>query len=87
MYKGQLTGFPTEVVEKMLYYQVEQGNKRDVMVFEKNKFALKRKGGFNWNYTPEGGKFWALTITWMDFRLFHKYYKTNNKHNERKTDY
>lgn len=29
MYKGQLEGFPREVVEKMLEEQEKQGNKRD----------------------------------------------------------
>jgi len=32
MYKGQIKDFPTEVVEKMLERQVDQGNKRDVTV-------------------------------------------------------
>lgn len=43
-FKGDLKGFPSEVVEKMLERQVEQGSKRDVKIFEVSSDADKRVG-------------------------------------------
>ena len=74
MYKGQLTGFPTEVVEKMLYYQVEQGNKRDVTVFEDDKIAPLNKGGFSWSDTTENVYFWSNVISDRNFDIFFERY-------------
>ena len=34
--KGKLEGFPKEIIARMLDCQEEQGNPRDVTVFEKN---------------------------------------------------
>ena len=54
MYKGQLEGFPEWVVNIMLDRQEEQGNKRDVSVFEEKNYSTKKWGGFDWAQTPEG---------------------------------
>ena len=54
MYKGELEGFPKEVVDWMVKQQVLQGNKPDVTVFEKDKESIKREGGFNWSNTEKG---------------------------------
>ena len=40
--KGQLEGFPKEIIARMLDCQEEQGNKRDVTVFEKYKVRSLR---------------------------------------------
>lgn len=69
-YKGQLKGFPKEVVEKMLEIQVEQGNERDVRVFEKDRYASKEEGGFWWLDTIEGSDFWNRIIQHRDFNAF-----------------
>ena len=75
MYKGEIEGFPQEVVEKMLYYQEQQGFKKDVTVFEKNCCAADR--GFDWRATPEGWAFWEKVINEKNFQLFfEKYPKT-----------
>lgn len=55
MYKGQLEGFPKEVVEKMLDYQEAEGNKRDVSVFEDR--VSEAFNGFGWYDTTEGVDF------------------------------
>lgn len=68
-YKGQLTGFPQEVVEKMLERQFEQTKKRDVEVFER-LITL----GFVWNKTIEGGAFWSDVINNKNFDLFFERY-------------
>jgi hypothetical protein len=74
MYKGQLEGFPREVVEKMLERQVEQGNKRDVKLFESFAERSKYVGGFKWHGTREGQEFWGKVIVRRDFDLFFERY-------------
>ena len=74
MYKGQLTGVPTEIVEKMLYYQEQQGNKRDASVFEKLIRRDRRNGGFDWDKTPEGEDFWTDVLEYKKYSLFFEKY-------------
>ena len=69
MYKGQLNGFPTEVVEKMLERQVEQGNKKDVTAFEKCNVI-----NFIWSKTIEGQQFWEKVIINKKFDVFFNKY-------------
>ena len=69
-YKGELEGFPQEVVERMLEHQVEQNNKRDVSVFEKYTDRCKGKGGFTWASTIEGREFWKDVISYAKFEVF-----------------
>ena len=77
MYKGAIKDFPQEIVEKMLEYQVQQGNQRNVEVFEDFKYANLENKGFNWEETPEGSKFWTEVIDYKFFSLFfEKYPKT-----------
>ena len=73
MYKGELEGFPQEVVEKMLDEQVKQGNKRDVSVFEAdvNSGAYD---GFDWYDTVDGYYFLAEVIDDLNFDLFFEHY-------------
>lgn len=73
-YKGKLEGFPTEVIEKMLEKQVEQGNVRDVKVFEVSYIVCATDGGFDWDKTDEGRGFWSRVIGNWDFDLFFKKY-------------
>ena len=77
MYKGQLEGFPREIVERMLECQVEQGNPKDVSVFEENRNMDGFHGGFTWCDTSEEYDFWAkiLVFTKLD-TFFEKYPKT-----------
>lgn len=58
---------PEKVVNLMLKRQVEQGNKEDVTVFEKNKQASE--GGFIWEITPEYYEFWRDVIINRKFHL------------------
>ena len=76
-FKGELKRFPVEVVEKMLERQVEQGNPKDVSVFEKNRTEDKSEGGFDWWVTPEGDDFWYMVIDMEDFDFFFKRYPRN----------
>lgn len=72
-YKGELTDFPDEVVEKMLEYQEEQGSSRNVSVFEKSH-CCGSPNGFNWDETVEGWCFWFNVITNENFDLFFSRY-------------
>lgn len=73
-FKGDINGFPVEVVEKMLEHQVSQGNKRDLSVFEKFKKAGFRSDGFTWGETIEGRAFWSDVIIDKKFDVFFKRY-------------
>lgn len=78
MYKGQIEGFPPEIVEKMLYYQEKQGNERNVTVFEENNIRSFAFKGFSWKNTKEGDDFWQNIICRKNFDLFfEKYPKLN----------
>lgn len=74
MYKGQLEGFPKEVVEKMLERQVEQGNPKDVSVFEKDNAAGKSEKGFDWHESVEKSLFWYYVIIVGKFDIFFEKY-------------
>lgn len=50
---GEIESFPIEIVQKMVDYQVAQGNKADVTVFQKSAIASRVDGGFNWSETKE----------------------------------
>jgi hypothetical protein len=71
-YKGQLKRFPQEIVKRMLDYQVEQGNRRNVTIFERDKCDCNK--GFNWSKTKEDSYFWCEVIIREDFNLFFKKY-------------
>lgn len=74
VYGGQISDFPIEVVEKMLERQVEQGKKRDVSVFEKNKEQISLKDGFDWDDSEEDDEFWTEVISHKNFSLFFERY-------------
>lgn len=68
----------------MLKYQKEQGNERDISVFEKSKFSPFDEGGFDWDKTKEKFSFWYNVIGNKDFNLFfffEKYPKKDNQDN------
>ena len=75
--KGELEGFPKEVIAKMLEEQVKQGNPENIEVFEKCSTAVKDEGGFNWGASELGGD-------WNDVRdknfdvFFAKYPKSSS---------
>jgi hypothetical protein len=72
--KGQLEGFPKEIIARLLECQEEQGNKRDIKVFEKYKDSAKSEGGFDWDKTEEEDIFWGEVIVKEDFDLFFEEY-------------
>jgi hypothetical protein len=80
--KGELTGFPKEIIARMLECQEEQWNKRDVTVFEKNILAFLRVGGFYWEKTKEGYDFWYDVISNKNFNLFFEKYPKKEDNQE-----
>ena len=72
--KGDLIGFPKEVIARMLDYQEEQVNPRDISVFERDRTAGQYVEGFAWHKTKEGKNFWYEVIINKDFNLFFEKY-------------
>ena len=72
--KGNLKGFTKEIIARMLDYQEEQGNLRDVSVFERDRREGHCVGGFEWYETKEGKPFWYDIINNEDFSLFFEKY-------------
>ena len=71
LYKGEIAGFPPEVVKMMLQRQFEQTGKRDITVFEENREANSCTGkGFTWRKTTEGHDFWGDVIVHKRFEVF-----------------
>jgi len=53
---NQIKGFPQEIIDKMIERQVEQGNKRSVSVFKRNKRAgeaEKTTSTLSWQYAKD----------------------------------
>lgn len=71
---GQIANFPLEVVERMVFEQVNQYIKPDPAVFAKSKTAAASQGGFNWSETKDGHHFWYCVIRLNDFDSFFKRY-------------
>lgn len=70
--KGEIKNYPLKVVEIMLQRQQEQGNKRDITVFQERPDTGKYGGGFSWNKSIEGSSIWSKVINYNDFNaLFH----------------
>ena len=70
---GDISGFPIEVVQKMVDYQVKQGNAPDVTVFQKKRITPKANGGFNL-YETEDGDLWSGVLEFLNFDLFFQKY-------------
>ena len=68
--KGQIANFPIEVVQKMVENQVKQDNPANVSIFQRDAFSSKFTGGFDWDNSEEGYKFWREVIIEKNFRLF-----------------
>lgn len=74
---GQLKGFPIEVVQRMVDYQVKQGNLADISIFQSTASEEFQFGGFNWDETPEKTNFWHSVIMDREFdRYFEMYPKS-----------
>ena len=77
--KGDLKGFPKEIIARMIECQVEQGNKIDVSVFERDNYNSLIKGGFHWPDTKEGFVFWRDVLQFKNFALYFEKYPKRRK--------
>ncbi|MDD2192653.1 MAG: hypothetical protein PHO12_08975 [Bacteroidales bacterium] len=80
--KGQLIGFPKEIIARMLECQEEQGNSRDISVFEKQCNAGCFNKGFTWEKTKEGNIFWLEVIGVRNFDIFFERYPKKDNSQE-----
>ncbi len=69
-FRGDLKGFPIEIVQKLLEKQLEQGLKENIAVFEMDIYTSSVNGGFAWDETSEGRSFWYDVLINKDFKLF-----------------
>lgn len=60
--KSLFEKLPTDIQEKMLDNQIQQGNHKDHNVFIRNIFATKNGGGFDWGASIEGAMYWHTVI-------------------------
>jgi len=87
IHKGELEGFPKEIIAHMLDCQEEQNRPRDVTVFERNIIEGGSGKGFTWDKTQEGWNFWYKVIREKDFNLFfERYPKKDNQQDFRIND-
>ena len=68
--KGDLIGFPKEIIARMLECQEEQCGNIDVSVFERDITVGEAAKGFNWGQTKENYDFWNEVIRFKNFALF-----------------
>ena len=82
-FEGELENFPEEVIKRMLFHQVTQGNKEDLRVFEKEAICWFENGGFDWANTDEGQEFWNEVITVRDWDVFFEKYPKKTEEQQR----
>lgn len=71
---GKIADFPKEVVERMVYEQINQRQKPNPTVFAIKNFAGPGEGGFSWAATEDGYAFWEKVISKKDWDLFFSKY-------------
>lgn len=71
---GDIKDFPIEVVQMMVARQYEQIGRCGVEVFQINRSISAHGGGFNWDASSEGHKFWHDVIMDYDWELFFSKY-------------
>lgn len=80
---GDLSDFPLEIVCRMVYNAVLEGNSYDKSkkAFADSAVVSKYNGGFNWDRSSEGFDFWNSVIISEDFKnYFNKYPKCKGEY-------
>jgi hypothetical protein len=85
--KGDIWDFPIEVIDKMAERQIEAGNEYNVGIFQRDKVADDKEGGFYWRDTEEGGFFWQKVMCEKDFDYFFEKYPREVKEIQTVNDY
>lgn len=68
---------PVEIQQHMLNEQVRQGNERDAEIFEIDASTGAFGGGFTWNKSVDGYKFWEEIIEYGNLAVFYEKYPIN----------
>lgn len=79
---GTIANFPIPIVERMLFHQEQQGNTRDILIFQNKRDSPKSSGGFNWKETHsygEGTGFWSRIINFREFKHFFDLYPQSDE--------
>ena len=63
---------PSEIQNRMLKYQEEQGNSRNPEIFKKIISSDKNHGAFDWKHTKEGFNFWVEVLIEENFKKFYE---------------
>lgn len=71
---GEIADFPMEVVERMVYEQINQSQKPNPTVFAIKNSAAPSEGGFSWVATEDGYAFWEKVIRKKNWDLFFSKY-------------
>lgn len=82
---GDISGIPIGVVNLMLLEQVVQGNKKSIEVFQKSKDANKINGGFSWDKSVDGCKFWSRILNYKKYDEFYEKYANTKELNVSET--
>ena len=69
-----LKDFPPQIINKMLEHQQNQGNTKNIKVFERELDADRNMGGFSWDDTPEGYHFWRDILKCKNMNYFFEKY-------------
>lgn len=56
---GNIKNVPIEYIRRMCVNQVLQGNPFNIGIFENNKLAMSKDGGFDWKTSKEGYIYWS----------------------------
>lgn len=67
----------TTVSNKMMEYQVKQGNVSNLDVFLRDPYAGSLSGGFVWNKTTEGHDYWYNQTDELRNHPLYKQYKND----------
>lgn len=65
--KGDINGFPIEVVQAAVERGAAQGNEPRQVI---ESLQWSRTSGFTWQRTPEGHHFWSKVMDCRDFTVF-----------------
>jgi len=71
---GEIEGLPAPILKRMMECQVEQGNKADHTVFEKDNWSGHKEGAFMWSDTKEGVSFWVAVLSSKQYQKFFEMY-------------
>lgn len=77
--RTQLEAMPKEIVLRMLYNQILQGNRPEINIFIKQVDSCASAGGFDWQESTEGFKIWNDILLNLDYGSYFDIYGKKDK--------